>query len=275
MGGIIWLASFPKSGNTWLRAFLHNLLRNPTDSYDINALTDFTLGEAQTRWFKPFDPRPGSQYSLADVRRMRPLVHHHLAVRSPDSLFVKTHNALIEDEGVPLITMGVTAGAIYIVRDPRDLVISYSHHQGKSLDFAIDMLGQEFTCTGGDDINVYEYLSSWSRHVQSWTQTPNPTLLTLRYEDMLDQPLKSFGAVAKFLGLEVSRQRLDKAIKLSSFKVLKAQEQRKGFIERPPAADAAFFREGKAGQWKKILTAEQIARIEADHGDQMRRFGYL
>jgi hypothetical protein len=275
MGGIIWLASFPKSGNTWMRSFLHNLLRNPTESYDINTLTDFTLGEAQTRWFKPFDPRPGSQYSLADVRRMRPLVHRHLTTFSPDSVFVKTHNALIEDEGVPLVTMGVTAGAIYIVRDPRDVVISYSHHQGQSLDFAIDMLGQDFACTGGDDVNVYEYLSSWSRHVRSWTHTPNPTLLTLRYEDLLDQPLKSFGSVAKFLGLEVARPRLDKAMKLSSFKVLKAQEQRKGFIERPAQADGAFFREGKAGQWKKILTPEQVARIEADHGEQMRRFGYL
>ena len=61
MGAIIWLASFPKSGNTWMRSFLHNLLRNPTESYDINTLTDFTYGEAQTRWFRPFDPRPGSQ----------------------------------------------------------------------------------------------------------------------------------------------------------------------------------------------------------------------
>ena len=275
MCGIIWLASFPKSGNTWLRSFLHNLLRNPTESYDINTLTDFTLGEAQTRWFKQFDPRPGSQYSLDDVRRMRPLVHRHLTTLSSDSIFVKTHNALIQDEGVPLVTMDVTAGAIYIVRDPRDVVISYSHHQGQSLDFAIDMLDQDVACTGGDDVNVYEYLSSWSRHVASWTSQPNPQLLVLRYEDLLDQPLKSFGAVAKFLGLEVTRPRLDKAMKLSSFKVLKAQEQRKGFIERSARSDAAFFREGKAGQWKKILTPAQVARIEADHGEQMRRFGYL
>ena len=275
MGAIIWLASFPKSGNTWMRSFLHNLLRNPTESYDINTLTDFTYGEAQTRWFRPFDPRPGSQYSLDDVRRMRPLVHRHLTTLSPASVFVKTHNALIEDQGVPTVTMEATAGAIYIIRDPRDVVISYSHHQGKPVDFVIDMMRDEAACVAGDDATVYEYLSSWSRHVQSWTHTPNPQLLVLRYEDMLDQPVKSFGAVTKFLGIDVPRPRLDKAMKLSSFKVLKAQEQRKGFIERPAQADAAFFREGKAGQWRKILTPDQVARIEAHHGEQMRRFGYL
>jgi hypothetical protein len=274
MGGIIWLASYPKSGNTWLRSFLHNLLRNPTESYDINTLGDFTYGESQVRWYRQFDPRPGSQYSLDDVRRLRPMVHRHLTTLSRDSIFVKTHNALVEDEGAALVSMDVTAGAIYVIRDPRDVAISYSHHQGKPLDYTIELMSSDGACTAGDDVNVYERMSSWSRHVESWTHAPNRQLLVLRYEDMLNEPFKTFGAVAQFLGLNAPRARLDKAMKLSSFKVLKAQEQRKGFIERPPQAEA-FFREGKAGQWKKALSAEQIARIEADHGEQMRRFGYL
>jgi hypothetical protein len=275
MAGIIWLASYPKSGNTWMRSFLHNLMRNPNESYDINNLTDFTYGETQSRWFRLFDPRPDAEYSQADVQRLRPQVHRHLAGLSPGSAFVKTHNALVEDQGVPMVTMEVTAGAIYIIRDPRDVVISYSHHQGQSIDYIIDMLRDPAACTRSDGSNIYEYLSSWSQHVHSWTHTPNPRLLVLRYEDMLDQPVKCFGAVPRFLGLDVPRPRLEKAMKLSSFKVLKAQEQRKGFIERPKRADAAFFRAGTAGQWKKILTPDQVARIEADHGEQMRRFGYL
>ena len=71
MGKLIWLASYPKSGNTWLRAFLHNLMRNPDEAYDINRLTDFTLSDAQMRWYQLFDPRPGPQISKEEVAALR------------------------------------------------------------------------------------------------------------------------------------------------------------------------------------------------------------
>jgi hypothetical protein len=274
MGALLWLASYPKSGNTWLRAFLHNFLRNPAESYDINRLAEFTRGEAQTYWYRRLDPRPGSAYSMDDVRRLRPLVQLELTKTSTDTVFVKTHNALIQDEGTPLINMNATAGAIYVVRDPRDVAISYSHHLGQPIDWVIDFMALDGAATAGDDHNVFERLSTWSTHVLSWTQNPSPSLLVLRYEDMLEKPTKSFGSIARFLGVEPSRERLEKAIRLSSFRVLREQEKRKGFSERPAWAEK-FFREGKAGQWRKILTAEQRARIERDHGEQMRRHGYL
>jgi len=274
MGAIIWLASYPKSGNTWMRSFLHNLLRNPNDSYDINQLSDFTLGDSQARWYQLFDPRPAGEYTMDEVRLLRPLVHREMTKAYPDSVFVKTHNALIEDEGHRLVTPEVTAGAIYVVRDPRDVAISYSHHRGKSIDDTIELMAQIGACTVGNNVNVYERMASWSLHVESWTEPARPQHLVVRYEDMLERPVKSFGAVAKFLGLDPPRARLDKAIKLSSFKVLQTQERRKGFVERPDTA-AAFFREGKAGQWRKTLSPAQIARIEQDHAAQMRRFEYL
>ncbi len=274
MGAIIWLASYPKSGSTWMRSFLHNLLRNPAESYDINRLSDFTLGDSQARWYRLFDPRPASEYDRDAVRRMRPLVHREMTKSHPDSVFVKTHNALIEDEGHPLVTPDVTAGALYIVRDPRDVAISYSHHRGKPIDDTIELMAQTGACTVGDDTNVYERMASWSLHVESWTDPPRPRHLVVRYEDMLDRPLGSFAGVARFLGLEPPRARLERAIRLSAFKVLQAQERRRGFIERPKTAEA-FFRAGRAGQWRRTLTAAQIGRIEQDHGAQMRRFGYL
>ena len=128
--------------------------------------------------------------------------------------------------------------------------------------------------TVSNEKNVYEIYDSWSGHVASWTATPSPTLHVVRYEDMLANPHKAFAGVVKFLGIAAPRQRIEKAIRLSSFPVLKEQERRQGFRERPSAMEA-FFREGKAGQWKKTLTKEQVAAIVSGHREQMARFGYV
>jgi hypothetical protein len=274
MAGIIWLASYPKSGNTWLRAFLHNFLRAPDRSYDINKLSDVTVGDSQLVWYRHLDPELDEHYTNERVRALRPDVHRLIAAQSPDNMIAKTHNALITEEDVPLINLEVTAGAIYIVRNPLDVAISLSHHNKGTIDQAITYMNAKSAKSVNNERNVYEIYDTWSEHVASWTATPSPTLHVMRYEDMLANPQKSFASVVKFLGIEAPRQRIEKAIKLSSFTVLKEQERRQGFRERPDGVPA-FFREGKAGQWKKILTAEQIDAIVTTHREQMARFGYV
>jgi len=129
--------------------------------------------------------------------------------------------------------------------------------------------------TEGTDKAVYEVHGSWSQHVWSWTRSPHHALHVVRYEDMLAEPQKTFAAMAQHLRLASTRRNLARAIERSSFARLKAQEREKGFRERPPHADQDFFREGRAGQWKNVLTSDQIDRIVRDHGEQMMRFGYL
>jgi hypothetical protein len=274
MAGIIWLASYPKSGNTWLRSFLHNFLRAADRSHDINKLTDLTAGESMTELYRAQDPLLEEHYTDDRIRELRPLVHRAISQRSPDTVLVKTHNALAEIDGAPLISLDVTAGAIYVVRNPLDVAISFSHHNRTTVDNIIEFMNTKAAATVSNATNVYEFYDTWSGHVASWTATPSPTLHVMRYEDMLASPLKSFGGVVKFLGIEAPRPRIEKAIRLSSFQVLKEQERRQGFRERPRAM-AAFFREGKAGQWKKVLTKEQIATIVSAHREQMERFGYV
>ncbi len=274
MGKIIWLASYPKSGNTWLRAFLHNLLRNPDQPFDINRLTAFSLGDSLPQFYKQLDPRPPGELGFEDIARLRPSVHRLMTEASPDNVFVKTHNALVEDYDVPLITLELTAGAIYVVRDPLDVAMSYSHHLGASIDDTIQFMAASAARTPSGDAFVTEKICSWSVHVESWTANPNRTLHVVRYEDMHTQPIKTFAGIARFLGLTPPRERLEKAIRSSSFRVLQEQEKRHGFIERSPVAER-FFRSGRMGEGRKLLTPAQIARIVADHGPQMARFGYL
>ena len=274
MGKIVWLASYPKSGNTWLRAFLHNLLRDPEEAYDIDRIADFTLGDVDVRWYVGPIGRPPGDWTRDEVGKVRASVHAAMTDAFPDSVFVKTHNALVADRTGPMITLVETAAAIYLVRNPLDVAVSFADHLGKSLDETIDFMADP----GAESLNtnraVYQIYRSWSEHVLSWTGRSHPGLHVLRYEDMLAEPRKAFGGVARFLGLDPPRPRLERAVRRSSFKVLQEQERRHGFAERSPLAER-FFREGKAGQWRRALTKSQVERVVDAHKEQMARFGYL
>lgn len=275
MGKILWLASYPKSGNTWLRAFIHNLFRNADQPYDINRLESLTLGEAQAGWYRQFTDRPVESLTPAEVMDLRPKVHALLGRQSPDTVLVKTHNANLVFDGKPLVTEGMTAGMIYVVRNPLDVCLSFADHFGLTIDETIDVMADRNAVFPTRGETVFEYGGSWSLHVESWTvQDSLPQLHVMRYEDMLDSPRRTFGGLAGFLGVPAKPERLQKAIKLSSFKVLRNLESQKGFIERSEHSQR-FFRVGRKDQWREVLTKDQIGRIVETHRTQMVRFKYV
>jgi hypothetical protein len=274
MGKLIWLASYPKSGNTWLRAFLHNLLRNPDQPFDINNLRAFCVVDSVAELYAQVDPRPATALGPEGVARLRPSVHRFITTASADNVFVKTHNAMLDDFGVPTVTAEVTQGMIYVVRNPLDVAVSFAHHLGASLDDTIALMNRPGARTPITAEWVGELMGSWSENVASWTAEPGPALHVVRYEDMHARPITTFGDVARFLGLDPPRERIEKAIRLSSFRVLREQEQRHGFIEKSVAADR-FFREGKTGAWRQALSAAQVAALSEANRTQMARFGYV
>jgi hypothetical protein len=274
MGKIVWLASYPKSGNTWLRAFLHNFFRRPDEAYDINRLIDFSTADSAKGWYLEVAKRPLAEMSRAEIAALRPEVHRRITEIFPDNVFAKTHNALVEESGVPTITMAHTAGAIYVVRNPLDVSLSFADHFGLTIDRTIEEMNRPGMMTEMTDAHVPVIHGSWSEHVESWTARPNPALHVMRYEDMLEQPEQTFGAVARFLGLNASAARLRHAIELSSFEKLRSQEDEVGFKERS-LTSSRFFRVGQAGQWRGKLTPEQVDALVRPNEKQMRRFGYL
>jgi hypothetical protein len=187
---------------------------------------------------------------------------------------VKTHHALVLDRGVPTINFAVTAGAIYIVRNPLDVAISFSHHMSASIDTAIEEMALDDLETAVGDKAVYEVYGSWSQHVDSWTRKSHRTIYVMRYENMLADPFRTFGGLARHLLMKPTDDQLRLAIERSSFEILKKQEEDAGFREKPERAER-FFREGKSDQWKEGLTRRQVRRIVHDHHVQMERFGYL
>ena len=277
MGNIVWLASYPKSGNTWMRAFLHNLFLNETRPVDVNRMQgDVFQSDGALMWFQMVDRRPVSAWTSGDVAAMRGKVCELIARGQEGSIFCKTHNALMTVHGHPTINLDVTSGAIYVVRNPLDVAASTADFMGTSPDEAIRMMGTDFLEIPHDPArnNVSIISGSWSQHVESWTGRTNARLHVVRYEDMLEKPSRTFGAVAQFLGLEPSRRRLMRAIRNSSFRAMQSQEEAGGFRERSDH-QRRFFRRGKAGGWKEELNAEQIERVCERHAAQMKRFGYL
>lgn len=275
MGNIVWLASYPKSGNTWLRAFIHNLVEDPDQPMPLDSLSSYFESESKPRWYEPYLQQPLAETSFDEVIALRPQVHKNIAGSvTRGSVMTKTHNQFTHYNGVPLHNMEVTAAAIYIVRNPLDVVISAADHFGLSLDQAIEFMRNPQTASANDEEGVGGFFGSWSEHVESWTKESNPNFLILRFEDMLDKPNPSFGKIAKLLGLANDRKRIQKAIKFSSFGELKKQELKSGFTERSTTSKA-FFRKGKKHQWIEQLSESQAAQIVDHHREQMQRFGYI
>ena len=260
-----------------MRVFLHNLFANSPGPIDLNQMQGgiFQSDSALT-WFRLLDKRPLEEWSADDVAHMRPRVHELIAKTNPGSMFCKTHHALMTLRGHSTINLNVTSGAIYIVRNPLDVVLSLADFLGVEIDKAIDFMAVDFMETDNDpDRNTVSVaLGSWSQHVKSWTERPDSSLHVVRYEDMHEQPLSTFKKIARFLGLKPSRRRLSRAIGNSSFGTLRKREEQTGFKERSVHQER-FFRRGVANAWKEELTDEQVRRICEAHGEQMKRFGYL
>ncbi|MFD2204897.1 sulfotransferase domain-containing protein [Kiloniella antarctica] len=275
MPGILWIASYPKSGNTWVRVFLANLILNAEEPLSPNRANEICISEANRVWFKPFlDEKPWEEQTEQEIADVRDLAQRRAVEVNKRVVLLKTHNFLGEFLDKPLCSMRSTAAAIYIVRDPRDVAVSGADHFGVSIDETIELMAKTGARSEADENLVYEIYNSWSNHVKSWSQVKHQNLIVIRYEDMLGEPHKVFIALAKKLGITQDDERIKRAVEFSSFKQLQALEAEKGFIERSHKSEK-FFRSGKAGGWREVLTDKQRYRIEKDHKTQMKKFGYL
>lgn len=283
----IWLASYPKSGNTWFRMLIANLRAESDESVDINDLPE-RGGIASAR--APFDYLTLIDSGLLthdEIDLLRPAVYEMLASGAEDDLeaaagpafrFVKAHDAYtLNPAGVPLLAGATGAdAAIVIVRDPRAVAPSLANHMGDSIDNAIDFMadtGAGF-CQGlrGQARQLRQLLPGWSGHVESWLDQRDIPVHLIRYEDLKADPVCVFASALAFAGHPAGRERIARAVRLADFASLRAQEEAHGFREAPQ--QRRFFRRGETEAWREELSTDQIARIEAAHAAVMARLGY-
>ena len=216
-------------------------------------------------------------FDVADYRQslaLRGGVLRGIVNNDADVNFVKTHNHRAKAFGVGLIPPALTRSAIYILRNPLDMVLSYGRQYGQTPDFAAAAIGRSDNSIAGANGTVPQFLGSWSRHVKSWVRCRDFPVLVLRYEDMQADAEAAFTRVLKHIGIPPDPERVTRAVHFSSFDELRKQEEATGFVERSPNTER-FFHAGRAGQWRDELAPAAVDRICADHGKVMREFGYL
>lgn len=279
MKPLVWLASYPKSGNTWFRALLANLDRNRTEPASINA-----LGAPNFALRSQFDRVAGvdaADLTGAEIDLLRPRVYELIATSAHDSTpaFFKIHDAFLSPlNRQPLVPIDGSRGVIYLVRNPLDVCISFAAHSNWSIDVTIDHMADEaYALAGRSDRlerQLRQHLSSWSGHVLGWLGNGHLPVHLVRYEDLKARPAETLACAVEFAGLARTRAEIERAVQWSSFDGLRAQERATRFHEKP-AQMPAFFRRGISGAWRQELSAAQVLRITGDHAAVMRKLGYL
>ncbi|SMF09177.1 Sulfotransferase domain-containing protein [Tistlia consotensis] len=272
---LVWLASYPKSGNTWLRLFLANYLLDRSEPFPINDLPKLTFADNVAEPYVKLSGRPIEALDEATVHALRPQVHRLLSTQGPDLILVKTHVALYVSNGIPSITVPATRATVYLVRNPFDVADSFAQHFGVGLDQAVDTLCSPNALLRGDPRRkLGQRIGDWGSHATRWADAAPLNPLVLRYEDLRRDPLGAFSAVVRHLGLPCDPPRVERAIGFAAFDEARRQEERVGFVEGSSKAER-FFRAGQIGRGRDRLGEEQRGRLVAAHGEAMRRFGYL
>lgn len=275
--GIVWLASYPKSGNTWFRVFLTNLLHQEEEPADINGLP---FKRASLRF--DLDRMAGlktGHLTASEIQTLRPSIYAYQANQNQETVFYKLHDACATvSSGDLLISERATKGVLYLVRNPLDVCVSFAHHSGWSIDKTIQrMADADYHLGPGSRAlgpHVAVHVGRWDDHVRGWADETRVRVHIVRYEDMHRTPVETFGTAIRFAGLMSSTQEIKDALARSHFDALKQQERAKGFGEKT-IISASFFRKGRVGSWREVLTPHQVGRLIQNHGEVMRRLGYL
>ena len=280
---IIWLASYPKSGNTWVRSIISSILfsdngeiknfdllenidQYPTKKYFKGLIQNFGNGvEIQKNWIN-------SQIRINKDKKVKFFKTHHLYCKYGDNSFTDANNTL---------------GVIHIVRDPRDLINSLKHHWSlsdsqESMNKLLDV--QNATGLKMEDDKNYSFpvmISSWNNHYNSWKKIKKNYLL-IKYEDLIDNPKLQIEVIVKYLqkftNFEINDKKIQNIVKTTTFDNFKNLEKKGLFKEsnlNQSGERKTFFNQGPNNNWKKSLDQEIVRKIEEKFFDEMNELNYL
>ena len=280
MKKIIWIASYPKSGNTWMRYLLGNYFYNQNNKFDseiISNLKKFHLDDKLLKLNKSEDDFKKNPFSVSKYWIKS---QENIEILNGNIIFLKTHNALININDNEFTNSNLSLAIIHIVRDPRDVLISYSKFRNLSLNKTVEhMISKNLIYVQNKyDSSDIEIIGSWGFNYNSWKNgIPKIPRIMIKYEDLVDDCLNTFSKVIKFLSeymkFKINIELIQSSIELSKFENLKQYEQMNTFKENQ--GTEKFFRTGKYNNWKNELSKTQIKIIQDNLNLEMIELGYL
>ena len=275
---IIWLASYPKSGNTLLRSILATYFFSENGIFNFNHL--YKIGQFPS--YIHFE-NLGIDTSDSDQIYSNIIKAQELINKPKQLKFFKTHSALAKINNNNFTNFENTLGAIYVVRDPRNVVTSFAHHYQVDIDEATECLLNEKFWNYKNEKLPKTFLSSWKQNYNSWKQLNNKVLF-IKYEDLIKNKKTVLLKVFKFFGslgpkIDLDMVKLNKVIKSTQFEKMQDMETKEVFhesiVDKESGKKRPFFNLGPKNDWKKTLSNENREKIEEAFKEEMLELGYL
>ena len=277
---IIWIASYPKSGNTLLRSILASYFFSNDGNFEFNHL-DYIKQFPAIEHFR----KMGIDLSNENEVFQNFIEAQKLINKENNKIkFIKTHSSLCKINNCNFTDLKNTLGVIYIVRDPRNVVTSFAHHYNLNVEQATDTLIDETRWLIKTEKMYKTFLGSWNVNYNSWKQL-NERFMLVKYEDLVNKKKTTLIKIFKFIQtlnneeLKIDMVKVNKVIKSTEFYKMKALEQKDFFTESSVDSDTGkrktFFNLGPQNDWKKILDDKSRRKIETSFKKEMFELGYL
>jgi len=279
---IIWIASFPKSGNTWVRSMISSLIYTDTGVFNFEIIKKIQQFPNK----KHFENLTEEYQNIHELKKFWITAQDKLNLDQKIKFF-KTHHINCKIGENSFTNNNNTLGTIYIVRDPRSLVESFSNFYNKDKSLAIQNITSKGFVSGANYIknkqnNVFTIIGSWNDHYNSWSKT-SANLLLIKYEDLLSDPFKELNRIIiflkKFMTFKYDDYKIQNIISSTSFEKMQKMENDEGFFEMPfkksDQDKVKFFNKGKKNDWRKYLDKNESDIIENKFEKEMKELGYI
>ena len=277
---IIWLASYPKSGNTWVRSLLSAYYYSKNGNFNFELLKNINV-YPQQKYFDVKIDKPGEINSYWDISQEKIISKKKIKI-------LKTHNSLLALNGKNFTKPQYTLGIIYIVRDPRNVITSLKNHYDldyeQSLDFMLNEKKYIYDIREKNDYSDFHFLSSWSNHYKSWINNNLFKKMVIKYEDLENDTFKTLKNLIIYINSlfqvneKIDEIKINNCIKTTNFEILKHKEKKEGFPEnvysKKTNKKIDFFNLGPKNKWEKVVPKEFHEKINNIFKEDLKNLKY-